>query len=185
MPNEPPSTSIEVRITSLEQLFNSLDPFPFLERDLDKSAEEFIVGWARELPTSSAIKIVIHLPSPQTKGLRESDVEDAFHRYFEYRADMIGRDLSELFRVGRRSLAIGLAVLLLCVALSEFSLATFGHDGIFAFVNEGLIILGWVANWKPLEIFLYDWWPVAGSRRLYRRLAKASVSFALLAGVGV
>ena len=183
MPNVPTPTSIEVRITSLEQLFNSLDPFPFLERDLDKSAEEFIVGWARELPASSAIRIVIHLPSSPSKGLRENDVEDAFHRYFEYRAEMIGRDLSELFRVGRRSLAIGITVLLLCVALSEFSLATFGHDGIFAFVNEGLIILGWVANWKPLEIFLYDWWPIAGNRRLYKRLANASVLFALQAGI--
>lgn len=178
MPNAPTSTSIEVRITSLEQLFNSLDPFPFLERDLDKSAEEFIVGWARELPSSSTIEIVIHLPSPQSKRLRVTDIEDAFHRFFDYRAEMIGRDLSELFRVGRLSLAIGLTVLLFCVALSEL-LAAFGHDGIFAFVNEGLIILGWVANWKPLEIFLYDWWPIAGNRRLYRRLANASVSFAL------
>ncbi len=178
MPNALSATSIEVRITSLDQLFNSLDPFPFLERDLDKSAEEFIVGWARELPSASDINIVIHLPMVQSKVLGESEVTEAFHRYFAYRADMTGRDLSELFRVGRRSLAIGLTVLLLCVGLREFSLASFGHDGIFAFLNEGLIILGWVANWKPLEIFLYDWWPVAGHRNLYRRLAQAIVAFA-------
>jgi len=170
--------SIELRITSLEQLFNSLDPFPFLERDLDKSAEEFIVGWARELPSSGTIRIVIHLPSPQMEQARKSDIEDALHRYFAYRAEMIGRDLSELFRIGRRSLAIGLAVLLFCIGLREFSLSSFGRDGIFAFVNEGLIILGWVANWKPLEVFLYDWWPVASHRNLYRRLARAEVAFA-------
>ena len=43
------------------------------------------------------------------------------------------------------------------------------------FYNEGLIILGWVANWRPVEIFLYDWWPIARRRRLYRRLAGARV----------
>jgi hypothetical protein len=42
-------------------------------------------------------------------------------------------------------------------------------------LQESLIILGWVANWKPIEIFLYDWWPLARRRDLYRRLANASV----------
>ena len=43
------------------------------------------------------------------------------------------------------------------------------------FDNEGLIILGWVANWRPVKIFLYDWWPIARRRRLYRRLAVATI----------
>ncbi len=176
-----PASAIEVQVTALEQLFNSLDPFPFRERDLDRSAEEFIVGWARELPSSRPLEIIIHIPATKARGWKEADIEDAFHRYFEYRADMVGRDLSELFRVGRRSLQIGLAVLLASVGLSELSNATFGHEGIFAVINEGLIILGWVANWRPIEIFLYEWWPVAGHRALYRRLAKAKVRFALQA----
>ena len=43
------ANAIEIRIDEIAQLFHSLDPFPFRERDLDKDAEEFIVGWAREL----------------------------------------------------------------------------------------------------------------------------------------
>jgi hypothetical protein len=170
-------SSIELQVTSLNQLFNSLDPFPFRERDLDKAAEEYIVGWARELPSAAAIDIVIHLPAAETKYWHEQEVKDAFRHYFDYRAEVVGRALRELFRVGRRSLAIGLVVLLASVGLSEFSLGTFGHEGPVAIVNEGLIILGWVANWRPLEIFLYDWWPIAGQRRLYRRLAAATISF--------
>ncbi len=42
-------------------------------------------------------------------------------------------------------------------------------------VEQSFLILGWVANWRPLEIFLYDWWPLARRRRLYRRLAAAAV----------
>lgn len=34
---------------------------------------------------------------------------------------------------------------------------------------------GVVANWRPLEIFLYDWWPIARQRDLYRRLSAAAV----------
>jgi hypothetical protein len=38
-----------------------------------------------------------------------------------------------------------------------------------------LSILGWVANWKPMEIFLYNWWPIAQRRNLYLRLSRAEV----------
>jgi hypothetical protein len=42
-------------------------------------------------------------------------------------------------------------------------------------VQQSVLILGWVANWRPLEIFLYDWWPLARRRDLYSRLAAAQV----------
>lgn len=173
------SSTIELSVAAPEQLFNSLDPFPFRERDLDKAAEEFIVGWARELPAGSPIRIVVHMPRANVGSWQAGDMEAAFGSYFAYRAEIVGRDLRELFRTGRRSLQIGLAVLLLSVAASELSIAAFGHEGIAAVLNEGLIILGWVANWRPLEIFLYDWWPIVGHRRLYHRLGEASVVFAL------
>ena len=31
-------------------------------------------------------------------------------------------------------------------------------------VEESLLIFGWVANWRPIEIFLYEWWPVVRRR---------------------
>ena len=42
-------------------------------------------------------------------------------------------------------------------------------------IEESFLILGWVANWRPLEIFLYDWWPLARRRDLYSRLSVATV----------
>jgi hypothetical protein len=41
--------------------------------------------------------------------------------------------------------------------------------------SEGLSILGWVAMWRPVEIFLYDWWPEIGKRRLFDRLASMPI----------
>jgi hypothetical protein len=46
-------------------------------------------------------------------------------------------------------------------------------------LKESVLILGWVANWRPLEIFLYDWWPLARRRDLYLRLAAARVELQL------
>ena len=42
-------------------------------------------------------------------------------------------------------------------------------------IEESLLIFAWVANWRPIEIFLYEWWPIARRRDLYRRLAVAKV----------
>lgn len=50
MSNEPFRALIELQLETIEQLFHSLDPFPFHRKDLDRDAEEFIVSWARELP---------------------------------------------------------------------------------------------------------------------------------------
>ena len=58
---------IEVRVREVAQLFNSLDPSPFRERDLDTDAEDFIVSWARELPQNDELQIVIHLPDAQVR----------------------------------------------------------------------------------------------------------------------
>ncbi len=138
-------------------------------------AEEFIVGWARELPRKSPIRIVIHLPAAAMEDIGAGDIEEALGRYFAYRAEIIGLDLKQLFRVGRRSLAIGLAVLAACLFASQLMASLFGAGEIARFAEEGLILFGWVANWKPIEIFLYDWWPIAQRRDLFVRLANATV----------
>lgn len=166
---------IAVRITSIAQLFNSLDPFPFQERDLDEKAEEFIVGWARELPRDHAIQILLHLPAAEVEKPECRDVGTALQKYFTYRADVTQRDLNELFRNGRLSLVIGMAVLAVGLLGTQYITSELGEGSLARYFQEGLIIIAWVANWKPLDIFLYDWWPVLRTRNLYRRLANASV----------
>jgi hypothetical protein len=52
-------------------------------------------------------------------------------------------------------------------------------------VGEGLVIVGWVANWRPIEIFLYEWWPMSRRRRLYERLAIAELEIVPPQGIAV
>jgi hypothetical protein len=167
--------AIQIKVDEVSQLFNTLDPFPFRDRDLDKDAEDFILGWARELPKHHPIDIFIHVPSGEKQKVDPGQVTEALNRYFDYRAGALSLDLKGLFRVGRLSLLIGLAVLGLCLLLSRAVVQVVGEGEVGRYLNEGLIILGWVANWKPIELFLYEWWPVAQRRNLYRRLAVARV----------
>lgn len=170
-----PSAAIEVRVDDVSQLFDPLDPFPFHERDLDRKVEEYIVGWARELPQDRPLAILVHLPDGTVTPTTAGDLGNALRRYFDYPAGVIALDLNELFRVGRRSLAIGVIVLAICLLAAQAVAGRFGTGSVDRFIQESLILVGWVANWRPIEIFLYDWWPISRRRHLYRRLAAAKV----------
>lgn len=175
MAEAPAAQTIEIQVEEVGQLFDMLDPFPFRERDLDKDAEEYIVGWARELPRNAPIRIRIYLPKAEAESSQAQDLASAIARYFVYRADVSGRELKELFRVGRMAIAVGLTALLACVVTGQVLSQVVKTPEIRIFLNESLLILGWVANWRPIEIFLYDWWPIARRCNLYRRLARAKV----------
>jgi hypothetical protein len=167
--------TIEVRLSKLSQLFNTFDPSPFHERDLDDDAEAHIMGWAQELPTGVPVLIVIHLPEDEARKAHERGLGTAIGNYFADRAGMVDRDMRELFRLGWGYLSIGVPILVLCLIASQVVRTWFGIGPVARAVEESLIILGWVANWKPLETFLYDWWPLRRRRDLYRRLQAADL----------
>jgi hypothetical protein len=60
-PIPPKCSVIEVHVGELKQLFNAIDPSPFRDKDLDPKAEEFIVGWAKELPGDATLALVVDL----------------------------------------------------------------------------------------------------------------------------
>ena len=173
--SEDTSGDIEVRIQSVAQLFNSFDPSPFHERDLDDDAEHYIIGWARELPEHVPIRLVIDLPAAEALKAEERGLATALANYFSERASSIERDIRELFRVGWRILAISVPILVVCLVASQFAETLLGAGAVAKVMEESLLLLGWVANWKPIEIFLFDWLPLRRSRNLYRRLAAAEV----------
>src|SRR5215471_7774899 len=169
------TNTIEIRLSSIEQLFQTLDPSPFREKDLDKEVEEFIVSWARELRTDLPFTIIVHLPEKQVTRPEAKEIGPAIAGFFGYSAHEVGLELKELFRVGRRSLAIGIAVLVVSIVASQMVAHNFEPRPLGKVLEESLIIFAWVANWRPTEIFLYDWWPIARRRRFYQRLAAANV----------
>lgn len=169
---------IEVRVNELKQLFNAIDPSPFRERDIDLDAEEFIVGWAREAHTDAPLGLLVHLERPAGPADEAAMLRDAVHEYFAHRADVTRRRLRQLFRIGRTSLLIGLVFFGAAVSLGQLIARALEGQRMGSLIGEVMLIGGWVAMWRPLEIFLYDWWPILAEERLYRRLAAMPVSIA-------
>jgi hypothetical protein len=166
---------IKVRVAELRQLFNAIDPSPFNERDLDPKAEEFIVEWSKDLPPDAPLGLTVHLERNAGPADEAVILGEAVREFFRYRAEGARRRLRELLRRGRTSLMIGLAFLALSVLIGDRLASYLEHGRLADILREGFLIGGWVAMWRPLEVFLYDWWPIRAEARLYDRLSRMPV----------
>jgi len=170
-----PAHQIELRLQTLDQLFDPFDPFPIPTRDLARSAEDYIVGWALELPPHASLGLRFYVPDASAAGADVQDLRAAISSHFLYRARRTGADMRELLTIAQLSLVIGLSVLAACIGIRQLLKDLLPDGAIAGFLAEGLVIVGWVANWRPIEILLYEWWPLARRRKLFQRLAGAPV----------
>lgn len=166
----PVSGLIELRLGNVGQLFNTMDPSPFHERDLDHDAEEFILSWAREHEQDSELLLRVVLKQPADPKVA-GQVRESVRHYFEYRARMARRELRDLFREGRIALAIGGLFLAATLVLRGL----IPEGGWTEIIREGLTICGWVGLWKPIDIHLYRWWPLKAHGDLLARVSRCRV----------
>ncbi len=165
---------VELNLRDINQLFNTIDPSPFREKDLDHDAEEFMVSWTREFPLDEQVVLVIYLNElPAGKDL-EPMIEQAIQNYFAYRARLTQMEFRQLMRDGRHSLVVGGLFLAGCLTASQILVGQ-ASGAFLSLGRESLTIAGWVAMWRPMEIFLYEWWPLRRRWRVYEKMSRMKV----------
>jgi hypothetical protein len=165
---------VEIFVDKIEQLFNTMDPSPFHEKDLDHDAEEFIVSWAQEFHRHDPLVLRIHVDQYPAAADAPRLLQTAIHNYFSYRRKLNRLELKRLLKQGRISLLIGLLFLAACLLTSELLLRQ-KPGTLLSLLRESLTIGGWVAMWRPLQIFLYDWWPLLRVGHIYEKLSRVPV----------
>jgi hypothetical protein len=166
---------IELRVRELSQMFDSRDPSPFREQDLAPSAEEYIVESVKELHGRVPSELIVHLDSAGAKDDDERILANAVRTHFARRAQHLRLNLRELMRQGSISLGIGITFLVVFFVAGQALIRMLGENPWSSLARESLVIGGWVALWRPLEIFLYSWWPLVGERRMHERLSRMRV----------
>jgi hypothetical protein len=170
--------TIEVRIQELGRLFDALDPSPLRSKDLNPSTERYIVESARELPSRIPLALLLHVGGSAVARDEERIVSEAVQAHFLRQAEMARTRLRTLLRRGCISLAIGLSFLVAALIGSASVVELMGEGTMTTVFRESLMIGGWVAMWRPLETFLYDWWPLLGECRFHQRLGRMPVRIA-------
>lgn len=168
-------TCIDLKVRHSRQLFDFRDPAPFRERDLDDEAVAYLLGAAQEISRKHPLSIVVTISEEPEPDLTPAVIVEAMRAHFVYEEEQVERRLREHLRRGQMTLGVGLAVLVLFLTLAQLT-ASLTAGTLREILREGLVITGWVAMWRPLEILLYDWWPLVAERRQVRRLLDAPVS---------
>ncbi len=159
---------IDVRLATLDQLFDNRDPAPFRERDLDPALVEYLVAAAEDLSPHGPFRVSFWFTTPVTI----ERVEGAYRAHFEYELQRADRCRTRERRTGQLSFLIG--VILLAVLVSLAQLAT-PVPRIGPALKEGLTISSWVVMWRPIQTLIYDWIPSRRHRKLMTRLLVAPV----------
>lgn len=166
---------IDLNVRHSRQLFDGRDPAPFRERDLDEDVVEYLLAAAQEIPRKQPLKIVVTISEEPEPHLAAEILVEAVREHFMHERGQIRRRLGEHVRRGRMFLSIGLAMLVVFLTLAELT-SSLPAGPLRDILREGLVITGWVAMWRPLEVLLYDWWPLVDERRQVSRILEAVVS---------
>ncbi len=166
---------IDLKVRFSRQLFDTRDPAPFRERDLDAAAVDYLLAAAQEIPRKRPLAIVVTVSEEPEPRLSPDVIVEAVRGHFTHEAGQVERRLREHVRRGQMILGVGLTVLVVFLTLAEFT-ASLPEGPLREILREGFVITGWVAMWRPLEVLLYDWWPHIDERRRIRRILEAPVS---------
>lgn len=165
---------IEIKLSSIPQLFNSFDPAPFYEKEIDTSAEQYIVDIVKDFPKKTQFEILIYLPAEQCDCEEAKKIIPAIHTHFAYRALATDRKFRAKFRFGRWALLVGLSFMVIAMIARQFAASL--HNSFFAqLLSDSLLIIGWAAMWEPITVLLYELWPIVREKKIYEKISRMDI----------
>jgi hypothetical protein len=168
---------VHLDLADPRELFHpaELDPIggqPYAEPGLER-----ILNRIRPRP-DRPVRATLRLPAATRTPDLETRMRSGLQRYCDHRIGQIGNDIASLRQEGLATLWRGLLFLALCMLGSQVLGEPKFLPGILArFLDEGLIIAGWVALWYPLDALLYQHWSLKRERRLYEQLRVMDLKF--------
>lgn len=162
---------VEVAVNHSRQLFDDKDPTPFRDPNLDQNFVSFLINSVQAIPLKklSRLRIII---KQEVHSADEKNILEAINSYFTYEAQLMQIKKRKSTREGRIFLLLGLLTLFSCLSLSQMLETILVQSKLMLIIQEGFVIIGWVAMWRPLEMFLYDWWPLHEQEGYFKKIAE-------------
>ena len=166
-------TIIELKVTNPDEFYNPLDPSPAAQKDLHSDTAEYIME--NLTGKEKKIRFVIYLQDKiYEDGETSAGIGRAVSSYFRSKESAAEHRYAIEKKKGRRYLVRGLLFLVVCVVLSSVVTALSSNTIIYA-VGQSLVVIGWVALWKPAEFYLYDSRDMKNDIQLMKMLADACI----------
>ena len=167
------ASEIILELTDVDHLLIAPGSLLYGKRMLSPNAEEFIIEEAKILSPKNPIDLKIHLAKDAIS--RKEVITTAIHQHFTYRREKSERQLKAALQLGWQSLLIAVVFLGLLIFLTLVIIKLLPEGGLSITFREILIILGWVALWRPADLLLYEWRPFKREVNLFRKLEQCKV----------
>lgn len=167
---------IEMSVTKPDQLFDERDPSPFIEKDLDDDAVDYIVSAVQEFSHSHPMKLHIYFTEKnqakkKNKNLTDQDIALAIRNYFTYTSSISKKKLRKSLKNSQGFLIMGIMLLVACLSISEF----LNPYPTLNILKSGFEIAAWVALWRPLELIFFEWWGLYEKRRTLDKISSMEI----------
>jgi len=170
-PPPPAEATLKLEVRSVKQLLDH-DGSPLVEPRIHPDVAEVL--WSDALESAKSERFRIEITAPFVGSEQEAEVREAIRYHYAWDAKKAREEIEETLRDGRKSLAVGLLVVFLLLAISE-AILVFGSGRFATAISESLIIFAWVAIWSPAELLLYAHIPIRRRRKLALKLAESEV----------
>lgn len=173
--------TIEVRISTIGQFYQMLDPSPDLEKDLNPATVEYLVDTAEEMKNPKEhVHVALYLEESLYQNTElKSRMEKSIPAFFSRQVDILEHKHRMSHKKARRNLIRGLIFVIACVAASVILTNFVNNPVVYAF-GQSLTVIGWVALWHPAEFYLYTNREEKDEISVMKRLADAPVSSRML-----
>jgi len=166
-------TEIILKLENVDQMLIAPRDVFYGKRTLNRNAEEFLIEESEKHPYQTAIYLKVYLPPDALN--RAQEIEAAVHQHFTYRKNKSLKELGQTLQFGWRSLLVAIVFLSLLVLFTLLVIRRLPEGGLSIIFREILIILGWVALWRPIDLLLYEWRQFKRDANLFNRLAQCKI----------
>jgi hypothetical protein len=171
----PSAAEFAIRLSSIDQLFWDFDAGPVAKRTLSGDVRwSLLDNWER-VRRAHPSHLVVYAPESDRADTDEDAVREAIWSSLRKASGPLRR-IDPLSRQEKVAAWIGVAVLLICVmASTAMDKAT--DDLVVSGLSQGILLVGWVALWRPAERFVVEVVPHVFNRRRFAEFADIDVRF--------
>jgi hypothetical protein len=176
MANAGPKTpEFAIRLDSIDQLFWGFEAGPVAKRTLSGDARWYLLDEWERVRDAEPSHLTVYAPESDRADTDEDAVREAIWTSLRKSSGPLRR-IDPLSRQEKVSAWIGVAVLLACVWAST-AMDQLTDNLVVQGLSQGILLVGWVALWRPAERFVVEVVPHVFNRRRFAEFADIDVRF--------
>lgn len=164
---------IDLQLDRVSQLLSSGTPLPLPCHSFNPDIIEYAKDLIREIPANARTTFVLWLPKEEIVPGLDPMITGAYGTLLRELVRRQKRTASDELKESLTALAYGTVFMLFCQVLRYF--VHFDSPMLQSSFSEGMLVLGWVALWRPFEMLLFSWWPAWQKIKLIRRMGRVGI----------